>query len=311
MLNHFFSSLDKGLMKHLAIILKSTFFALFLSVSNGFAQATDPFKNNPFVENSLNLLSIGDLEGQNLAAKAIVFKGVTDQRVYKKVAELIQQNMANGNFKELSWLAIGLASSGDMQYRPLLEDLLTKSIGRSKKHIKRALQELTDNDYLNSIAVKDAYVGNNKMVEKNEFVRHVLARLNSDNPDFQKKAVQLLRNKGIQEKRVYDRIGELVTQYSTDLDSENDIYLAWLVEGLAYSGNKSYLPIIENMPKNISERVDRHVRGSRKIFDRQEVINPILAREDLYTGQEKWESIRKNLRGQSPLLDLRGLPRRT
>lgn len=280
-------------MKFFSLIFSAIFVALLLLSSNSFAQNVDISKNNPFVESSLDLLKLDDPVGQNIIAKSLLDKGVTDQRIYQQLVELINQYSASGDYKHLSWIAIGLGASGDVQYKPVLENLSKNGKGRSKKHAKRALKTLEKQSVINAIAVRDAYVGDSVILEKNEFVRNALAKLNSNEITFQNRAVKSLMNMGITEERVYARISELIMQYATDDDSGNDVQIARLVKGLAYSGDSTYRPFIEHLPEKSTKKIKKHIKKALKILTKQEVLNPILAKEDLYTGQESWQSIRE------------------
>ncbi|MGH1427773.1 MAG: hypothetical protein ACRBEE_07525 [Arenicella sp.] len=130
--------------------------------------------------------------------------------------------------------------------------------------------------------------------DKNEFIQQVLTGLNSDSVREQERAAQLLANKGIMVPAIYERIASMIKTYSTmPVESKQYRAIAWLVKGLAYSGDNDYRPIIEGIVEKSRKSVKRHAQKALKILDRAIVLTPILNKEDLYTGNERWDLIRE------------------
>ena len=216
-------------MKFLYITLLATCVAMLFITSNSYAQNVEVNKSNPFVEISLALLRLDDPIAQNAVAKSLMNKGVTDERIYQRLVELINQYSTKGSYKHLSWITIALGASGDVQYQPVLEELAKNGKGRSKVHANRALKNLKTQQRINNIAAKNNYVGTSKLVEKNAFVSNALTKLKTNDPVLQTQVAKSLVQMGITEEKIYTRISELVTQYSTDDDDINDRYIAWPV----------------------------------------------------------------------------------
>ncbi|MGH1429468.1 MAG: hypothetical protein ACRBEE_16145, partial [Arenicella sp.] len=275
----------------LTVLFSTSIATALFSTSIAAAQTINHHNANPFVEKTLALLNIDDPVSQNAAAKSLMNRGVSDERVYRRLADLITQYAVSDNYKQVSWIAISLGASGDEQYRPLLENMAENG-KRSKRHAKRALKELDTQQLVNAIAAKDNYIGQSKIAEKNDYIRNVLALLNSDDPQLHIKGAKQLVEMGIQEERVYRRVQELIDYYSTGSTNKNSAALAWLVRGLAYSGNNTYRSSIENIPSEAKGKIKKHVKAALKILTKQETLNPILASEELYTGKETWKDIR-------------------
>ncbi len=126
----------------------------FFSSSESFSQNSAIKEKNEFIQQTLVALS-GDPKAQSNAAKSLVNKGVQSERIYNRIAELIQLYSENPSDKKLynhiGWLVKGLAYSGDELYRPIIESLSQDGKGRVKKHAKKALKILDEQRELNPI----------------------------------------------------------------------------------------------------------------------------------------------------------------
>ena len=106
----------------------------------------------------------------------------------------------------------------------------------------------------------------------------------SEDIQQQKDALASLVMAGISDPKVYDKIEEnLQKSLPLAIDRHTIDYSAWLLKGLAYSGNEKYAATFNAViAGDYHSKLQKYARKSLKILDQYKVWAPILSNKSLY-----------------------------
>lgn len=186
-------------------------------------------------------------------AKVISRSGLTDQALYRKIADLLKAGYSRQYEKdhadEMSWLCKALAASGDLQYRELLDEVATKSPSLKLQRYARQSSELIDqyaqrSQILNATDAWDAELS----AEENRLV----SMLKSEDIGLRKDAAKtMVRALGTSEKVFAAAASALSGMSNAPLSAKSDVdTMAWLCKALAASGSDEYIELLEQVQDN-------------------------------------------------------------
>ncbi len=186
------------------------------------------------------------------AAKVINRSGLTSQELYQKVASLLKANYASNSgskhIDEMSWLCKALAASGDLQYRPLLDEVAENAssmkLGRYAKQSSSAIEGYAKrNQSLNSTEANDESLS----AEENSLVN----MLKSDDVKTMRNAAKAIVRGTFLDDKIFDvvEIALLGMTEKVDRESKRSYIdtMSWLCKALATSGNSKYAPTVSKV----------------------------------------------------------------
>ena len=186
-------------------------------------------------------------------AKVISRSGLTDQALYRKLAEMLKAGYSRKYEKdhadEMSWLCKALAASGDRQYRELLDEVATKSPSLKLQRYARQSSELIDqyaqrSKILNATDAWDAELS----AEENRLV----SMLRSADIGLRKDAAKIIVRTLATHDKVFAAAASALSGMSNALHSaDSDVdTMAWLCKALAASGSAEYIELLEQVQGN-------------------------------------------------------------
>jgi len=184
------------------------------------------------------------------AAKIISRSGLTDQNLYAKVAELLQNGYAEGvdpnHIDEMSWLCKALAASGNSDYRPLLEEVAANAPSDKLKKYARQSSGLID-EYAQRIEVLNATEDWDKSLSAEE--NRLINMLGSDNVRLKRDAAKMIVRRMKTDPKVFDAAAAALTEMGKNIREENTYVdtMAWLCKALAASGDRKYAEVLEQL----------------------------------------------------------------
>jgi hypothetical protein len=211
------------------------------------------------------------------SAKVITRSGLQDQDLYVKVADLLRagymQKYEKEHADEMSWMCKALASSGDQQYRTLLDEVATKSPSTKVKKYAKESSRLIDTYAKKNAIMNSAEDGDQSLsAEQNRLIN----MLRSDDIGLRRDAAKGIVRNHENDEKVFNAAATALSDMSKDFHSDDksvdavDIYnqhlfdtpngpllsslqidtMAWICKALAVSGDKKNIDLLEHVHDN-------------------------------------------------------------
>lgn len=243
------SSAKEDQMKSRIVILGIVFCLLLFG--SGFAQV----KRSAEVETLLTGLNSPSSSQRINASKLISRSGLTDQKLYAKVAILLKDGYAAktdaNHIDEMAWLCKALAASGDSQYRPLFEEIIDNSPSTKLQRYAEQSHALIEEYAQRSQVLNETESWDESLsAEDNRLVN----MLNSDNLALKRDAAKMIVRSTNPDEKVFDTAAAALTTMATESRSESTYIdtMAWLCKSLAASGNSKYVETLQHVHDNTS-----------------------------------------------------------
>jgi hypothetical protein len=195
------------------------------------------------------LASSSSVERVN-AAKIITRAGLADQRLYAKVATLLQEGYATGtdadHIDEMAWLCKALAASGNTEYRPLLEEVAANAPSDKLKRYAEQSNGLIE-DYAKRSQVLNDTERWDKSLSAEE--NRLFNMLGSDDLKLRRDAARMMARRGKADPKVFDAAAAALTGMAKNIRDES-LYIdtmAWLCNALAASGDHKYVEALKEV----------------------------------------------------------------
>lgn len=184
------------------------------------------------------------------AAKIITRSGLTDDRLYAKVAIMLKKGYAAGadhdHVDEMSWLCKALAASGNTKYRPLLEEVAANAPSDKLRRYAEQSEGLIE-EYAKRSQVLNDTGGWDKSLSAEE--NRLLNMLGSDDLKLRRDAAKMIVRRGKTDPKVFDAAADSLTGMAKDIRNES-LYIdtmAWLCKALAASGDSKYIAALKEV----------------------------------------------------------------
>ena len=184
------------------------------------------------------------------AAKIITRAGLSDQRLFTKVAALLKTGYTAGtdadHIDEMAWLCKALAASGNTEYRPLLEEVAANAPSDKLKRYAEQSNGLIE-DYAKRRQVLNDTESWDKSLSAEE--NRLLNMLGSDDLKLRRDAAKMLVRRGRADPKVFDAAANALTGMAKDIPNDS-LYIdsmAWLCKALAASGDRKYIAPLQQV----------------------------------------------------------------
>ena len=237
------------------VLLRARFCAFSLLLMFGYAQALHA-ESSPMLEAELQPLKnafAGDVAQVRAAISKLEWSGISDPEIFDVAAERLEANYKAQLPAEIelnSWLAKGLALSGNPKYQPLFDKILAMQTRKRKlrKHVEIASQRLAVNQSWNPVIAKDNHLAQSQAELDKLRIKNML---NASLPDLVSTGSRLVYNHHKTDVELMDEVHEiLAAQYKSSTNPEHLDAMAWMCRTLGESGNGKYKGTLERIAKD-------------------------------------------------------------
>jgi hypothetical protein len=199
---------------------------------------------------------------QIAALQGLRLSGITDEPVFDEIAQMLLSGLARPDEvgKEMSWVALGLATSGYNKYRPLLEYAVDTGSGRLANHAGDALRTIDQHARWNHAVNNPRNLRPDRPAE----FMHALNLLQSGHLELMRYGLDRIERLALKWPELNDAIAaELLQSYTRGPDHEASAIA--LADALAKTNDAKYIPTLTTASREApSERVRYHVGKALK-----------------------------------------------
>lgn len=197
------------------------------------------------------------------AINELAWKGISAPEVWSPVeAELLASyktvtDKDKAQVEQLSWLAKGLAQSGDMKYATPLEDMLAGTPSKKfKKHLTTALQRLPNYAKWNPVISANLAEAPAGQLDQ----ARTLNMLSSDSPDLIRAGAKVARKQFADEATVTAAVNEsLLKNYNRNLDNKVQVdAVNHLIRTLGESGMSEYRGTLDKVATSSNKKIAKY-----------------------------------------------------
>lgn len=213
------------------------------------------------VQSILKTLKMESAVNEKEAINELQWSGISDQRIFDIMAKRLLAGMGTkekAQVERMSFLAKGLALSGDSKYAATLEKVIAgKPHKKLKKWAESSLKKFADNKKWNAIILKNA----------SQAPAGKLGQWRARNM-LQSKLPVLIR---VGAKRIYYKypgdktlpdLAEqvLLANYNKKLDGHMTDALAWICKALGQTGNSKYKQTLTKVAKGKNSKIAKYAK---------------------------------------------------
>ncbi|HTF86466.1 MAG TPA: hypothetical protein VL987_17915, partial [Cellvibrio sp.] len=211
---------------------RARLWAFFLLLIFGYAQALHA-ESSPVLEAELQPLKnafAGDIAQVRAAISKLEWTGISDPEIFDVAAERLEANytaQSSAAIELNSWLAKGLALSGNPKYQPLFDKVLAMKTRKRKLrgHVEIASQRLAVNQIWNPVITKDNHLAQSQAELDRLRIRNML---HANLPDLVSAGTRLVYNHHKTDVELMDEVHKiLAAQYKNSTNPEHLDAMAW------------------------------------------------------------------------------------
>lgn len=221
----------------------------------GYAQALHA-ESSPVLEAELQPLKnafAGDVAQVRAAIIKLEWTGISHPEIFDVAAERLEANykaQLPAAIELNSWLAKGLALSGNPKYQPLFDKILAMKTRKRKLrgHVETASQRLAVNQIWNPVIAQNNHLAQSQTELDKLRIKNML---HTSLPDLVSAGTRLVYNRHKTDVELMDEVhGILSAQYKNSTNPEHLDAMAWMCRTLGESGNSKYRGTLEQIAKD-------------------------------------------------------------
>ena len=218
------------------------------------------------LSNYVAVINGDDFEAEKATMETLRWSGISDAKVYGLIADKLAGIKENKEQrKKAAWYAKALGFSGDDQYRPLLESILS---GNSPKNVKKyasiGLKHLANHKSWNAIISQGTAAAPSGKLDETR----VANMLRADNYELMRLGAKRIANANKGNEMLIDIAAARLEKEWPSVNEETPAQLdgvAWLLRAIGTSRSGAHKPLLEKVAAGTdNKKIKKYVKKALK-----------------------------------------------